>query len=281
MTGMAQVTKSTDSFRFLDLPPELRLNIYDLVLGGRTIHVGDPSNPAETKRIHACKAATRDSEIRSEDVKDTQDLFVYRHLNCTSANQDDHGPFGSNGLALLSACKQIYRETADIPFSANTFTFCAPKQISRLAGSLTSRQQQAISHAQLYSTGGAKKWQAKPESKEATFQCMLPGLKHLHLYLELCPQDLGGGLRRRGSVPPSYAGDLGNTAQQDLHNAANLDSVFAGLQTAEGSGLWGVDVNVVDTSGMKNYRCQQLRSLDEESVETWKAALKQNLMASA
>ncbi|KAI6868068.1 hypothetical protein KC343_g5993 [Hortaea werneckii] len=268
-------------FRFLDLPPELRLNIYDLALGGRTLHVGDPCSADGSQRIRPCKALKHDDAVRSQDVKDLHDLFVYRHLKC-KASEDDNGAFGHHGLALLSVCRQIYNEAASIPFSENTFSFSSPTQMQRLVASLTQEQQNAISNVTLLSTGGARDWVKDPETKEPPPNgLMFPGLKNLALYLELCPLDLGGGLRRRGSVPPSYAGNLGNAAQQDLHHVPNLERAFAGIVCLKSATLNRLDVRVVDTSEMKNYRHQQLRPLDAEMVEGWRQGLRRTMLAAA
>ncbi|TKA26682.1 hypothetical protein B0A50_04790 [Salinomyces thailandicus] len=279
---MAHPAKSHDTSRLLDLPPELRLNIYDLVLGGRTIHVGDSSNSNDTKHVHLCQASTADAQIRSEDVKNVQDLFVYRHLQCASSSKSDNNPFGRQGLSLLSVCRQIYNEAASIPFSTNTFTFSTPAQISQFTESLTPEQKHQLSNITLYSTGGARNW-SKPLSNSPfphTQILLLPGLKHLTLYLELCPLDLGGGLRRRGSMPPSYAGGaLGDVAKQDLHNPANLARVFAGVVDGLKSAVLGsVEVKVVDTSGMRNYQHQLLWPLEEALVEEWKERVRRDIL---
>ncbi|KAI7499415.1 hypothetical protein KC367_g4527 [Hortaea werneckii] len=267
-------------FRFLDLPTELRLNIYDLALGGRTLHVGDPCSADGSQRIRPCKALKQDDEVRSRDIKDLPDLFVYRHLKCKTSEYDN-GAFGRHGLALLSVCRQIYNEAASIPFSENTFTFSSPTQMQRLVASLTQDQQRAISNVTLLSTGGARNWVKDPETKEPPPTGLFPGLKNLALYLELCPLDLGGGLRRRGSVPPSYAGNLGNAAQQDLHHVSNLERAFAGIVCLKSAALNRLDVRVVDTSEMKNYKHQQLRPLDEEMVEGWTEGLRRSMLAAA
>jgi len=283
--NMAQSQPSTQQapagFRFLDLPTELRLNIYDLALGGRTLHVGDPCSADGSQRIRPCRASKHDDEVRSQDIKDLHDLFVYRHLKCKTS-EDDNGAFGHHGLALLSVCRQIYNEAASIPFSENTFTFSSPAQIQRLVASLTQLQQEAISNVTLLSTGGARNWVKDAETKEPTPNGLaFPGLKNLSLYLELCPLDLGGGLRRRGSVPPSYAGNLGNAAQQDLHSASNLERAFAGIVSLKSAVLNRLEVRVVDTSEMKNYKHQQLRPLDEEMVESWTEGLRRTMLAAA
>ncbi|KAI7204642.1 hypothetical protein KC343_g5958 [Hortaea werneckii] len=264
-------------FRFLDLPTELRLNIYDLALGGRTLHVGDPCSADGSQRIRPCKALKHDDAVRSQDVKDLHDLFVYRHLKCKTS-EDDNGAFGRHGLALLSVCRQIYNEAASIPFSENTFTFSSPTQMQRLVASLTQEQQHAISNVTLLSTGGARNWVKDPETKDQPPRGLFPGLKNLALYLELCPLDLGGGLRRRGSVPPSYAGNLANAAQQDLHHASNLEGAFAGIVGLKSAALNRLEVRVVDTSEMKNYQHQQLRPLDAEMVEGWRQGLRRSML---
>ncbi|KAI7473502.1 hypothetical protein KC351_g11085 [Hortaea werneckii] len=275
-----QSQQTPAGFRFLDLPTELRLNIYDLALGGRTLHVGDPCSADGSQRVRPCKASKQDNEVRSQDIKDLHDLFVYRHLKCKTS-EDDNGAFGRHGLALLSVCRQIYNEAASIPFSGNTFTFSSPTQMRRLVASLTQDQQHAISNVTLLSTGGARNWAKDPQTKESPPHGLFPGLKNLSLYLELCPLDLGGGLRRRGSVPPSYAGKLGNAAQQDLHHVSNLERAFAGIVCLKSAALNRLDVRVVDTSEMKNYKHQQLRPLDEEMVEGWTEGLRRSMLAAA
>ncbi|RMZ12027.1 hypothetical protein D0860_03133 [Hortaea werneckii] len=55
----------------LDLPTELRLSIYELLLGGRTIHIGDPLYPASTDQdgFFLCEATVADMDLRSRDIQ--------------------------------------------------------------------------------------------------------------------------------------------------------------------------------------------------------------------
>ena len=142
------------SFPFLDLPAELRTEIYALMLGGHIIHISFPGNTGycvseeRSRRACICKADITDREgfIRDESV------ICDRHDLCSEAAADiiDFG--------ILLVCRQVYREAAPVVFKANTFTFFSPHTTRIFLQELTEAQQSAIQSIIIYQANGRREW---------------------------------------------------------------------------------------------------------------------------
>lgn len=102
------------------LPPEIRMRIYEYVLGGNTIFFDRHHSPCTNKchrnryrcRAHVAEEDTNEARRKSESkqVKESQ----YRA-------DDDWERSGDVDLELLLTCRQVYNETVLVPFSANEF----------------------------------------------------------------------------------------------------------------------------------------------------------------
>jgi hypothetical protein len=101
---------------FLRLPAEIRNQVYEYALGGNTIKIGFETYRSTYKRNEPNKLAP---------------VFMY---NCTVFSQltnpfkDHKQPFVeiSSGFTLLnSICRQLYLETATLPYKLNLISFAS------------------------------------------------------------------------------------------------------------------------------------------------------------
>ncbi|TKA26681.1 hypothetical protein B0A50_04789 [Salinomyces thailandicus] len=254
---------------FLDLPAELRLRIYELHLGGRTLHIGDPLYPAseDEDRVLACQVNTPDMDLQSRSIESINDLFTHRHMTCSKVSA-----FSRDDFSLLLVCRHIHHEAASVPFSANTFAFSAPRLILKLQSRLTAAQMDSISHVLLYQSNYRKYWRGEgPSYIPDALTGALPGLTHLSLYFETCPADLGAS--------NSHYSSASNT-QIGINDPAELANVFHVTSELKGPKLMDVQINVVDTTRLEEYRkggsiCVPL---DEDAIEVWKSQAKRRLL---
>ena len=105
-------------FHFMDLPPELRVRFYELVLPGNTIHAGLSSDRFST----VCRAPLEDSAwaayyLGRQPLPEGYDGICERHLGCVRV------PFRGQEFAVLSVCRQIYNE-ADLIYIHNSIIVC-------------------------------------------------------------------------------------------------------------------------------------------------------------
>ena len=92
-------------FRFLDLPPEIRNRIYEIV----TCRAKQP-------------VCVPDSLLRpSEDLPDTKNVRRECSEDVICLPCQLHGILGSGSIGLSRASKQLHAETALIPYTVNTF----------------------------------------------------------------------------------------------------------------------------------------------------------------
>ncbi|RMX98809.1 hypothetical protein D0868_09882 [Hortaea werneckii] len=97
-------------------------------------------------------------------------------------------------------------------------------------------------------------------------------LNYLSLYLETCPADLGAS---NGHF------HIGRTAANAGINApGELDEVFGVVQELATESLKEVNVSVVDTTWLDEYRkgSSARADLDERVVEEWQASMKKRLL---
>lgn len=132
--------------RLFSLPPELRDVIYELVLGGKTIHIHlvggldhKDENDAEF-RSRVCIATDSDKDLISalaklEDDDETEfESYDDRHVVCQIA-----GPQATNyPISLLYTCRQIYTETKHLPLASNTFAFDEKEDIDSFRDNMSS-----------------------------------------------------------------------------------------------------------------------------------------------
>ena len=113
----------------LRLPPEIRLRIYGFVLGGQQLWIDcTPSRMSVvTHDTHVRKVFIEKRRDRSSlqpsrfDAYDQEPAHSAGHFY--HVNVDGSGESQGFDLRLLLACRQIFTETALIPFALNKFCF--------------------------------------------------------------------------------------------------------------------------------------------------------------
>lgn len=105
---------------FLRLPPEVRVRIYGLVLGGKQLWIGHNGSYLE---LVASEKTIPGQDAQLEQF--TQWLHRCGNLYHSSADPSISPLTIGNviHLGLLRVCRQIYTETALMPYTLNTFTF--------------------------------------------------------------------------------------------------------------------------------------------------------------
>jgi len=164
---------------FLKLPPEIRNQIFQLVLGGNLIHIFGEGClhlvcPHKDSEDEACEQYLRTS--KDED-------YITRHRFCLSS-KFDQAPLLS--LSLLYACKQTYFEARCLPYSLNTFFFHDSKSLQGFVSSLHAKQLHAISSVHLSMEVifrlDAEEWQ-RPLSLSLINS--FKGLEHLRIFINV------------------------------------------------------------------------------------------------
>lgn len=111
-----QHTYLQEQCKFLSmLPLDVRMIIYDMVLGGIVFHI--TTNESKSRILsHMCKRPDRLSDMVH------QDCFDISAKRPSSAPRADY-PQATGLLPLLVSCRRIYSEAIDTLYSANTFEF--------------------------------------------------------------------------------------------------------------------------------------------------------------
>ncbi len=179
-------------FNFLGLPTEMRAEIYRLVLGGKSIHIDYPGCKDAKHFIdgqsYICSAAISDEESFKQHgwqpkAPPMKLYFAIRHSKCTGSVGD------ALPLWLMGLCKQVYKEASLVPFQENCFTFSAPQSIEAFLRRLQPYQQKALTHVAVIQTSTWTMWDAPRISEPLKLPAYL-NIKHLTIFIELCPANL-------------------------------------------------------------------------------------------
>lgn len=107
----------------LRLPPELRGLIYGLVLGGQQVWIAHSESIVEWRTTSERRARL----LGGAETGQQSGQYYHRwgkFYHSTAEPFDIVNPFRSAlHLGLLSVCRQIYTETALLPYALNAFTF--------------------------------------------------------------------------------------------------------------------------------------------------------------
>lgn len=98
------------------LPYDVRLIIYEMVLGRKVLHL-QAQNQKSRILHYVCKHPERIDEHRIH-----QDCSEYSIKRPSSAPREEY-PQASGLLPLLVTCRKVYSEAIDVLYSANTFEF--------------------------------------------------------------------------------------------------------------------------------------------------------------
>ncbi|KAH4935014.1 hypothetical protein HBI79_080140 [Parastagonospora nodorum] len=147
--GELELVEANQDSPLLRLPGELRSRIWEYVLGGY--------------------------ELRSMDIKNSQQITIQRMVP----------PFAErrNGTQLLRTCRQIYTETALLPYRANTFVFYTYIPIKHDLKYMKAFQRAQIEKIQLYTdclAGGIEPYKLMVALASDKLK-VIPGLKHVHV----------------------------------------------------------------------------------------------------
>ncbi|KAF2475956.1 uncharacterized protein BDR25DRAFT_339876 [Lindgomyces ingoldianus] len=111
--------RNQESSPFLRLPAEIRCMIYEHLLGGKTIYVESRDRTAVFRKCFQC--------------------VVYRQgvnpFNAQLQCETTRPPFEKCMTLLNVACRQLYKETALLPYRRNTWAFSSRRVFLDFAGS--------------------------------------------------------------------------------------------------------------------------------------------------
>lgn len=220
----AQARARKSIFPFLKLPPELRDEIYVLVLGSRVIHTEEFST--ETPGIvKLCALPMDQNEAHLPGLVPPNPLrgnFSDRHKLCNKH------PGNELTLTLLLTCRQIQTEARYVPFGENIFTFRCRKSFFRYMKRIGDARAARLRDVLFYSANHHRPW-----SHGARELASLPlhGLRTVRVFLELCAAD--------------FEPDIGNHRMLRFTTVDGERDVFVGLRGLPASRIRRVKV-VID-----------------------------------
>ncbi|KAM0798064.1 hypothetical protein BDR22DRAFT_974751 [Usnea florida] len=198
------ITEENASSPFFRLPPELRLRIYELVLGGQTIHIREnyARGPRERRVLshHLCYEQASEEEVQmafdSSDAAWNAPATFDRHQKCYYMSRP-----GTLESSLLQSCRQIYNEANIVRYYSNTFSFQSDffQCLKLFYRQVPARYRNAIRrlHLTIELRHGAR-----PEAREwadlfqwadlfRTLSHRSRGLRRLYLAINFCEHSLG------------------------------------------------------------------------------------------
>ena len=187
----------------LRLPSEIKIQIYEHVCGGRSIHI-DKTKGRLSHQL--CAAWT--SEVRAQTIFDAsqEKWFAFetadRHMGCRSHTKwlqdcalcrpyckylgSQSGTLETN---MLRCCRQMYQEAKFVPYYANIFSFASAMSLYRFCQQTPEPYKTTIRslHVNLIVFVGGPRTRSDWELAFKTVATTLTGLKRLHISMELCP----------------------------------------------------------------------------------------------
>ena len=204
----------------LRLPSEIKIQIYEYVCGGQSIHIDKTKG-----RLSHQLCAARISELEAQKIFDASQAVWYapetadRHMGCrchTRLLQDCalcrpySKYFGSRSGTLetnvLRCCRQMYQEAKLVPYYANTFSFASAMSLCRFCQHIPEPYKTTIRslHVNLIVFVGGPRRRSDWEMAFETVATSLTGLKQLHINMELCPGKEDIPHENQGPVEESY-----------------------------------------------------------------------------
>jgi hypothetical protein len=258
--GTFPYLKRKTIFPFLELPSELRAEIYGLLLGGRTIHIDYPGCKDAKRfidgRSFLCSATLSDAEAFAQHgwqpkTPPSKLYFAIRHSKCTGSVA------AALPLLVMGLCRQVYKEASLVPFQENCFTFSAPQSIESFLRHLNPLQQKALTHVAVFQTSAGTMWDAPTLSEPLRLPPYL-NIKRLTIFIELCPANLN---------PKDDRMAVTSVEVQDRLVSRMMVLWSAKLEKVE------VLINNTGITLGDYYRC-----LSVEEVEAWTGRIKKSLL---
>ncbi|EMC92275.1 hypothetical protein BAUCODRAFT_38307 [Baudoinia panamericana UAMH 10762] len=208
----AQAGQQRTTPPLLGLPLEVRLQIFEALLGGHTIHVGYPdgtgrATQSDTKQfrrgqqvVASLCQSERSSHVRrnasreeSTDVHEMQaNYFPMAHRRCIRERQP---PYGDDELNLLLINRQTYAEASRLPFERNTFTFHNPRTLVRFTRCCEAYQRKALRSIEVLEVHSLRLWANARLSRP--FINRLTSLRSLDISIDLVSEDLWSSAPKR------------------------------------------------------------------------------------
>jgi hypothetical protein len=194
--------RNAQSSLLLSLPPELRNRIFRRVMGGFSVWIGSGKVKGEYKDAETKRITDRVRLLKPSDRKaHHENILRYTALgkktvHCVSeifvksagVNGDCHGPAVSSPfVSLQQTCRQIYAETAKLPFSRiNQFHYRTECHLEAFEMWIRPSQLQAITKLLFFvyhrvngpSENARMHWHYPSLS-------MLTGVKHIHVTVQV------------------------------------------------------------------------------------------------
>ena len=127
------------------LPPEIRVTIYTLILGGQDVHVRNIGNIIShsicTNPVSHQQTLTA---IKNRTVEDVSFPEEFDHYYCATYSLSLRPTPIRLDLRIFCVCREIYREAALLPFKTNTFVFSHASQIQLFSNTLEAFQRKAV-----------------------------------------------------------------------------------------------------------------------------------------
>jgi len=181
--------------RLLQLPAELRNQIYEFVLGGQLIHIrcrDDLDLPFSKPILSRQLCIAKETELEAYKKFKVSDQHPgsgppYSIGNCEDRHSTcEHELWSKLSPTILRTCRQIYREARLVPYHANTFSFTSADTLDQFVTSLIPVQKLAIRslHLDMMFDDEYDRREYNECLKNTVVEG-LPRLRDVHLCLEL------------------------------------------------------------------------------------------------
>ncbi|OCL14808.1 hypothetical protein AOQ84DRAFT_230289 [Glonium stellatum] len=151
----AILERNSNQSPLLRLPAEVRNQIYEYALSRELVHVDVQGKESSREVCHwLCSAVISEQEAYDQSQvpleihhDDQIPLYSTRHERCVKPTSR-RGSLGRRQkvlhMELLRSCKQVYQETALLPYTHNTFSFSSPDALTCFISTLIPDQRCAL-----------------------------------------------------------------------------------------------------------------------------------------
>ena len=259
----ADSTERNASSPLLRLPPELRNRIYELGLGGQTIHITEnfARGPCERLALLHYLCNEPESEENNQIAFDSSDAAW--NAPATSIRHEKCYGGWSGGLerSLLQSCRQIYNEANIVRYYSNTFSFQAdvPACLKLFCRQVPARYRNAIRrlHLNIDIRDGAHLYESQQCAEMfRTLSHHLKGIQKFYLTINLVQSFHGYDMFLY--QPPSESQIVRSMLQETKMNL-KVATVTIGEDTSDAWGNPGMRDDHLWTMAQKKEWSQYLR----------------------